>query len=160
MINLRAFTQSDAIWYAQITKSAGDISRYVPGVVGTSVCLTADLVRAFSLADFETEFDFVICNEIGTPVGALFASQDLVCNSLSVSYFIGNTYRNHGYMYSALMEFKNYCKTITNYHSLIFDIAMSNIKSKRLIEKLGAKSTGIFDEYFFSERFERYELKL
>lgn len=157
MVHLRKFTIHDSENYRRLSTSSGDIAQWVPDLVENSPISNANLVREFVEADFATEYDFIICSKIGTPVGAICASQEPVFNALNVSYFIGAGYRRLGYMKQALNIFINYCRESTPYDSLFFDVLPGNKASSNLIENFGAKNIGRFCELVY---FERYELVL
>lgn len=146
MAHLRKFTMYDSEIYRELANSSRDIGFYLPGLVKNTSFSNSNLVFKFTQSNFIGEFDFLICNNIGTPVGAIFASQEKAYNSLNVSYFIGSRYRRMGYMKSGLNEFIMYCKDNTEYYSLYFDVANSNIASLTLLKKLKANYIGVSSE--------------
>lgn len=146
MATLRKFSIYDSESFRILANSSVDIKRYCPFLVKKSPIDNSKLVLEFSQANFITEFDFLILNNVGLPVGGIFASQEKAYNSLNVSYFIGSRYRRMGYMKSGLNEFIMYCKDNTEYYSLYFDVANSNIASLTLLKKLKANYIGVSSE--------------
>ena len=139
MIKLRRFTEFDGPIYHNLANSNPDIAIYVPGLVEATPADTSELVRDFTQVDFVYEFDFIIENQYGIPIGIIDASRSFPYNGLSVSYFIGNGYRRRGYMKDALRAFITYCQKETNYKYLFFDINVKNEPSLKLIESFGGE---------------------
>ena len=156
MSKIRKFKTEDAEAYFKICTSAGDIARYVPGLVEDTQSLCQSLVGDFANVNFSDEFAFAI-DEMGSLIGAIVASREYACNSINASYFIGGQYRRNGYAKKALSDFVEYCRSNTSYWSIYFDIVPSNIASATLVKSFGAESVG---ELYYLDRFIRYELVL
>ena len=159
VIHLETFTICRSKEYYELAHSSDDIEKYLPGFVKNSLESSAKAVDTFSMYNYWNDFAFLITNNIHTPVGAIFAYQNLVSNALDVNYFIGDKYRRQGFMKSAIMAFKDYIKSNTPYSYLMFDVRIDNIPSQKLLTSLGARNLGFSDFYPF-EHYYQYEMKV
>jgi lipopolysaccharide biosynthesis regulator YciM len=102
----------------------------------TQVALLMDSYARF---DFINHYAYIIEDTIFGPVGALQALANKEYKSLDMQFFIGNAYRNNGYMQEAIKLFASVLKS-TSYYSLLFDISTKNISATNLVVKLGAEA--------------------
>lgn len=99
-----------------------------------------ELVSAYSKGDFKNDFYYAICDKVtNSIVGTIIAVKTSSC-ILDVSYFIGDTYRNNGYMREALLGFKRFLSNSNFlYSNLQLTTEKSNKVSQRVIEYCGGK---------------------
>ena len=138
-ITLRTPTVWDARTYDQLYRSNPDIQFYVSDMGGKNLTQVALLMDSYARLDFINSHAYIIEDTILGPIGAMQASANKDYKSLDMQFFIGNTYRNNGYMQEAIRLFASILKS-TSYYSLLFDIPKGNIPATNLVVKLGAKA--------------------
>ena len=138
-ITLRTPTVWDARTYDKLYRSNPDIQSYVSDMGRENLTQVALLMDSYACFDFINNYAYIIEDAIFGPVGAMQASANKDYNSLDMHFFIGNAYRNCGYMQEAIKLFASVLKG-TSYYSLLFDIPKGNIPATKLVVKLGAET--------------------
>ena len=138
-ITLRTPTVWDARIYDNLYRSNPDIQFYVSDMGRENLTQVALLMDSYASFDFINNYAYIIEDTIFGPVGAMQALANKEYKSLDLEFFIGNTYRNNGYMQEAIKLFASVLKG-TSYYSLLFDIPKGNIPATNLVVKLGTKA--------------------
>ena len=138
-ITLRTPTVWDARIYDKLYRSNPDIQFYVSDMGRENLTQVALLMDSYARFDFINHYAYIIEDTIFGPVGALQALANKEYKSLDMQFFIGNAYRNNGYMQEAIKLFASVLKS-TSYYSLLFDISTKNISATNLVVKLGAEA--------------------
>lgn len=158
-VTLRKLTVWDTETYYELSQ-ASDIKKHLPWMSKDSLYASVPIVYQLANANFENSFAFMIENaNCSLPVGIIEATSNSCYNSLDVTFFIGTSHRNMGYMKAAIHKFVTFVKENTNYYSLFFDVASSNTKAERLLYNVGATYLGILPDWPL-EQIERFEIVL
>ena len=103
--------------------------------------LDPELIEGFELyADEDDVLNWIVfLKDTMTPIGDLVADRiDLEQNSIEIAYNLHPNYWGHGYMPEAVKEAMKYLFDL-GFDSIVCAYDEGNVKSKRVIEKLGFK---------------------
>ncbi len=130
-------TDADALF---AYTSDAQVSRYMTWDRHQTIEETREAIANFFIPQTLTEW-VIVLKETNTVIGMLDL-QDLTSYSASLGWVLNRTYWGHGYMPEAAEKLLNVCFTQLHLEEVhaVHDIA--NVKSGRVMEKLGMQKTG------------------
>lgn len=137
---LRPFRMEDLDEYFSLIADE-DIRKYVYSYTKISSKEDlSELVSVYAQGDFTNDFYYVICNKVtNNIIGAIIAVKNPNC-ILDVSYLIGKSFRNRGYLKEAFMGFINFLLNSDFFYSRLELITENdNLVSQHIIKSCGGK---------------------
>ncbi|MBR3152550.1 MAG: GNAT family N-acetyltransferase [Clostridia bacterium] len=140
---LRELTPNDSKAYYSISSKSDDVL-YKYAVFFSTKSEKNAKEFIFEYYNSSTSLLYGVFLSDDTLVGAILLNQNFYnrnyINSIEVSYFIGKSYRNNGYITEALQEIiKYYSGKKLFLESLKFSVKKGNISSIRVLEKIGCE---------------------
>lgn len=152
---LRPFRMEDLDEYFSLITDE-DIRKYVYSYTRISSKEDlSELVSVYAQGDFTNDFYYVICDKVtNNIIGAIIAVKNPNC-ILDVSYLIGKSFRNRGYLKEALLGFINFLLNSDFFYSQLELVTENdNLVSQHIIEFCGGKP------YRVSKDFKIWRIKL
>lgn len=157
---LRPFRMEDLDeYYALISDE--DIRKYIYSYTEiSSKEKLSEIISTYSQGDFTNDFYYVICDKITNNILGAIIAVKVSPSMLNVSYFIGKSYQNNGYMKESFMEFINFLLDSNLFYSrLELTTKNDNLVAQHIIESCdGTQYRFVGDFIIWRIKLDHFEL--